>query len=641
VILDEPSLEGTSFEECRRGLRKGGGMRHGWVKIAIILLSTLSLVGCDQSDGMVEVNPGSVPLAAAYRVDLYAQDDGLPLIEGKSVVDGSLVTFDAVPQGRWSVLVQAENGDQTTIAHFIGQIEVKANETTHLDAGTYSPGLPGDAAPESENTVESFGPEGSALLTTIYAPASDGVPAADVSIDIVSGQGQADSVEGATALAKAASAEVHRCATTWLATQPAPQVHSQSTATLNQAPDRGSLAPGQTASFFIATSFKTVECARVLNDSQTEHCLIFAELVDGTPVIDDATALEVANAFDNDNPFKDGDTGIYEDTRGRFGSEWNSNPEGGRDQDQRVVFVFLSSESIGGEGFFGFFRPQDEADTTQVENSNQGEMIFVNADRTNDDLYDALSTISHEFTHVIVWNEKVGQDGTFPEGAIPLNATLDEGLAVLNEDLSGFTYTGTDGGNFFLLSAVDGLLKEGLNRPFFQFQGGLDDYGAGYLFWRYMHDRFGEDTLREITTSAGVGRENISTIVQLPFSEVFGDFVQAVALNGEEGLPEELSFNGVDLHATYTDREGTSFPLDGLQGINQVTLPGTLQETATIEPWGTVFYRALDGDGSPLSFKATGVDSLLTQIYTSGADTTPDDAETPGDDATPGDDQTP
>ncbi len=117
--------------------------------------------------------------------------------------------------------------------------------------------------------------------------------------------------------------------------------------------------------------------------------------------------------------------------------------------------------------------------------------------------------IAHEFSHLILYNEKVGQDGTFPTGATSENPVLDEGLAVLNEQLNGFDFIGTNGGNFFLITAVDNLLEDGLNRPFFQFRGSLSDYGAGYLFWRYVYDRFGASVVRNITTSPDTGLTNV------------------------------------------------------------------------------------------------------------------------------------
>lgn len=604
--------EASGMDNGCRKLSQRWAPAARWLPLLLILFG---LMGCEAPQGTVDVQVGEVPLAAAYRVDLYADQPGLDLIEGKSIVQGSSVVFDDVEEGRWAVFVQAQNGDNTTIAHSVGKIEVRANQVNEFIAGPYLPGLPGDPFPQSDSELPSFGPNGSALLSAVYAPGIDSFPAASVTLSAEGGGGEVNVDSPASTLGRAATALAPRCATAWLASQEAAAVRPQTSPT--PAPPRAdyaSLAPGQTASFYIATTFRQTECARILSDSQTEHCLIFAEVVDGTPVLSEAKALEVAQAFDRDNPFIEGDDGIYASTRQRFGSEWNSNPLGGRDGDPRVVLVFLSSSGIGGEGYFGFFRSQDELSTEQVATSNLGEILYINADRTNADLYDALSTISHEFTHLILWNQKQGRDGTFPPDAVAENITIDEGLACLNEDLSGFGFTGSQGGNYFLLAAVSDLLEQGLNRAFFEFRGTLGDYGAGYLLSRYLHDRFGPEAILQIATSASTGRDNIASVVELPFAALFIDFAQAVALNGEPNLPEAYRFPDLDLQASYLDRDGEEFVMSGLQGIAELSLPGTFETSVTLEPWGAVFYRASGGDGSRLAWKAVGVDSLLTRI---------------------------
>lgn len=578
------------------------------------------LAGCATDEGSVSVDVGTAPLAAAYRVDVYAQQGWLGLVEGQYLVNESEVTFNGLRPGRWSVLIQAQNGNLTTIAHYIGQIEVRADETTYLKAGAYRPGMPSDPLPESDDRLESFGPDGRALLSAVYAPPVENLPPALVELRAENGiAASPDAVEPPPLAQRTDGSEVFGCATAWLAglepSRGLPAVLPQETAR----PPYGSVAPGQTVSFFIATTFKTVECARILDDSQTRHCLIFSEMVDGTPVLDQARALEIANAFDADNPFQDGDGGIYADTRARFGSEWTTNPPGGRDGDGRVILVFLSAQSIGGEGFFGFFYPEDQKTRAEAQNSNEGEILYINADRANQDLYNALDTISHEFVHLIVFNQKVVRDGAFPASAVQETTVLDEGLAVLNEELSGFGFGGVEGGNGFLLGAVQAVLADGLNRPFFAFSRGYSDYGAGYLFWRYILDQFGADALRAITTSSASGKDNIGAVLEQPFPLVFSNFTKAVALNGEPALPAELTFSELNLQGSFTDRAGKTYDLAGLQGIIEQSFPASVTTQVELQPWGAAFVRAGGGDGTPLVWRATGIDSLLTTIFEIGA----------------------
>lgn len=579
-----------------------------FLKGTLAIVLALTLVGCDQAEGDVQVDVGSAPLAAAYRVDLYAREPGLDLVEGVYLTQSNQTTLSGVPEGKWALLIQAQNGDLTTIGHYQAQIEVFADQTTEVTAGTYKPGMPGDPLPETETSLTSFGPNGDALFTALYAPGIDSLPAASITLELLSGEGEETSARSLGSSSPHSSNPAGlQCGTCFISAQDIEKANDKIQAQ-EVRPQLASVGTGESLDFYVVTTFQSVTCQRLLTDAQTQNCLIFAEVANGNPVIDEATALSIAQAFDSDNPFQDGDSGIYNDTRSRFGSEWKT--DGGRDGDNRVALVFLSSSSIGGEGLFGFFNPADQSADSENASSNAGEILYINADRANADLYDALGTIAHEFVHLIIFNQKFAQEGTFPEGASRENAVLDEGLAVLNEELSGFTYTGDQGGNFFLLSSVSNLLTDGLNRRFFQFSGQLADYGAGYLFWRYVHDQLGLQTITELATSTSTGRENVETALEIPFHEFFQNFVQAVALNGETNVPEELQFSNLDLFGFFPSREGTDFDLNGLQDIREVTLPGNLTVEETAEPWGTFFYRANGGDGSPLTWRVSGVDSL-------------------------------
>ena len=576
-----------------------------WHQSLLLLLA--GLLACEgSSSGQLDVDTGEVTSAVSYRVEVYARNPGQGLVEGVSVTDSTTASVKRVPEGDWVVLVMARDGDRNAIAHFRANVSLQEGETIQVPAGIYRPGSPGDPIPESDTTLAAFGPNGDALLSAIYGPDDNGLPNAAVEVSISNGSSAQVAPRVSPRSGLAAPDFVPRCATCFL--PPAP----------DEVPTRdavrarfGNVTTGSTTDFFIVTTSQTATCQRILNDAQTQNCLIFAEVVNGQPVLSDATALAIAQGFDSDNPFQANDTGIYAETRARYGSEWKTNPVGGRDADERVVLVFLSSTSIGGSGLFGFFRPQDQNSVAEVPTSNEGEILYINADRTNSDIYDGLNTIAHEFVHLILHNQKVGRDGVFPTGAVSENPALDEGLAVLNEDLCGFTMSG---GNGFLLSSVNGLLADGLNRSFFSFSGRASDYGSGYLFWKYVHDRFGTNVLRQMVTSSETGRANIETVSNLTFIQIYSDYVNAVALNPRAGLPANLSFQNLDLTGTFVSRSGQTFNLPGLSGLTGVPLPATFTSSEVLEPWGVVFYRAGGGDGSALDLRVSGASSTSARI---------------------------
>ena len=146
------------------------------------------------------------------------------------------------------------------------------------------------------------------------------------------------------------------------------------------------------------------------------------------------------------------------------------------------------------------------------------------------------------------------------------------------------------------------------------------DYGAGYLLWRYIHDQDGVDAIRSMTTSPNVGRANIEAVLDVPFAETFRLYTQALALNGQPGLEPELQFQNLDLFGSYVATDGTEFDLQGLQGIRDVSLPGTLSTTLPIQPWGTEYYLATGGDGSPLTWKAEGTEVITGIVPLSNAE---------------------
>ncbi|MCA9778931.1 MAG: hypothetical protein KC800_19520, partial [Candidatus Eremiobacteraeota bacterium] len=74
-------------------------------------LAVCLLVGCNGPEGSVAVDVGEANNAASYRVDLYADEPGLDLVEGASLLSERQVVLDKVPVGRWALFIQALNND--------------------------------------------------------------------------------------------------------------------------------------------------------------------------------------------------------------------------------------------------------------------------------------------------------------------------------------------------------------------------------------------------------------------------------------------------------------------------------------------------------------------------------------------------
>jgi hypothetical protein len=358
---------------------------------------------------------------------------------------------------------------------------------------------------------------------------------------------------------------------------------------------------GGAINFFIVTSGLTVSCQKMHADNETTHSSIFAEVVGGNPVIDKTKALEIAAAFDSNNPFLPGQ-GIYDQDRDLFGSEWTSS--GGRDGDAKITLVFLSPGSIGGANFFGFFRPTDEYSKAQFSTSNEGEILYLNANKAVGDNFDVLGTIAHEFEHLIAFNTKLAHQGAFD--GTQENAGVDEGKAVLAEDLLGFGLTAPSGGSGFVFRVCQGFLNNPARVGLFTFDGGIDCYGRGYTLMRYIVDRFGLPAFQSYAKSSGIGLSQLNASFG-GFSPLFGDWQMALLASPLAGPVPGIWKYGPAFSPTgsYNIRGSGVSTLPGLTPTQVVSPPGGVQP-ANLPAWaiGTVVYR--NGTGNTLNLNLQG-----------------------------------
>ena len=368
------------------------------------------------------------------------------------------------------------------------------------------------------------------------------------------------------------------------------------------------LPEGALVTLNVNTANPAVTFRKMNAESETVHSTILAEVVGGQPVISKAQALFIANAFDTNNPFRPG-AGIYDQVRAVFGSEWNTNPPGGRDADAKINLVITSSPTIGGNNLFGFFRPIDEFTVQQNTSSNQGEFIFLNVLAAGGDMYDLLATAAHEFQHVINFNQKFGRDGTFA-GTVE-DVSLDEGKAALAEELTGFSLTSAGGGNRFLYGAVDAYLRDTSRYPMFVWSAQSGDYGKAYLLQRYLYHRFGQTAFRLSATSPLVGKDNISNSFGVPFDTLFRNWTMA---NLETNLA-----GPVPPQHRYADGFRTDATLQ-IRGIGTVTLPGPVPQVISNPPGG-VASRNLPAWAALYTEYSGGTGNSLIVDFAGGADT--------------------
>jgi len=199
-----------------------------------------------------------------------------------------------------------------------------------------------------------------------------------------------------------------------------------------------------------------------------------------------------------------------------YGSEWLP----GIDNESRVTI--LITEMRGGAG--GYFNFVDELPKIQMANSNEREMIYLNAAFIGSSR--VKSFLAHEFQHMITYNQKNRRQG------LNEDVWLNEARSEYAITLCGYddNYPGSNLQKRvaeFLRGPSDSL-TEWTNQP--------EDYGVVNLFMQYLVGRYGQGILGKMTTANGVGAASLEAALwqsgyRNSFPEVFADWVVATYLN--------------------------------------------------------------------------------------------------------------
>jgi hypothetical protein len=194
--------------------------------------------------------------------------------------------------------------------------------------------------------------------------------------------------------------------------------------------------------------------------------------------VDPSAVAELAETFENE---------IYPTTRQIFGSEWTP----GVDHDEHLTILYATG--LGGAA--GYFSSTDSF-TREIEKySNETEMFYLSADYTRPDSVYTYGVLAHELQHMIHWNIDRNE-----------SAWINEGLSELAVELNGY-----DTGGFTFYFAIDPDIQ--LNFWPGNEQGdSTPHYGASYLFMKYLMDRFGLESIRELVANKNVGLTSIDEV---------------------------------------------------------------------------------------------------------------------------------
>jgi hypothetical protein len=218
---------------------------------------------------------------------------------------------------------------------------------------------------------------------------------------------------------------------------------------------------------------------------------------------------------------------LYPLVRQIYGGE----PSPGIDGDPRVHLVHADASALcSGEEIFcrllGYFSPNDTLPTAIEEHSNQREMFVLNINGRGQDY---ISTLTHEFRHMVENNYDRHDDGWEVEGT-----------AVMAEALVGDSFSDKRIADTYL-NETDVQLNSWTS-------GSPLDYAKGYVFSRYIYDRFGPEFYSAWVQHPDRAFFAINAVLDefgYPFNahDLWLDYGVAVALLGEEHIPEPYAFS--------------------------------------------------------------------------------------------------
>ncbi len=275
------------------------------------------------------------------------------------------------------------------------------------------------------------------------------------------------------------------------------------------------------------------------------------------------------------------DTDIWPTNRVLFGDTLTLEGEGAA----RLNLVHLESLY---PGLAGFFNPDDQCAQAICPRSNQRNILYMMLDYgpLNSDLY--LSTITHEFQHLLQFN----LDGNEYRW-------LDEGYSQLAEHVQGFS---TDPINLNNIERYLQNMNLVLNGWSTDYDTQSAHYGAGYLMMVYLYEQFGADFVRALTHHPADGLAGIHQTLQATHS---AEGVDAVIVNwwAANYLNDPALLDGRYGYLTLTLPEITSIPL-------MVSNEGAIREGVLL-PYGVEYLHIETPGDYHLSFSASVATDLI------------------------------
>lgn len=269
----------------------------------------------------------------------------------------------------------------------------------------------------------------------------------------------------------------------------------------------------------------------------TEHAYMWVEV---GASFDQAALAGAAERFENE---------IYPTVRDYFGEEWSP----GVDNDPHISILHYLADPGDAMGWFG---STDELPTQVRVQSNQREMFYVNLNHAVIGSDRHLSTLAHEFQHMVQWNNAGNE-----------SHALNEGLSQLAERLAGFD----------METSHHAFLQESRTQLNAWAEDPEDEtryYGANYLFALYLWERLGGDFIRALSRHPGEGLASVTATLaeqglELTVDDLFADWVVANYLDDPALADGRYGYQFETLDPICPRKRYTTLPVQESRAIPQ------------------------------------------------------------------------
>jgi len=261
---------------------------------------------------------------------------------------------------------------------------------------------------------------------------------------------------------------------------------------------------------------------------------------------------------------------IYSTLTNTFGFEWKP----GIDKDERItILIHPMIEEAG-----GYFNTGDEYPKAQNPDSNEREMVYLNAQHIQKP--NIKSFLAHEFQHLITFNQKDRIQGVTEE-------------VWLNEARSEYTPTLLGYDDEFEGSNLQNRVKIFLEKPYdslTEWKNQKEDYGVLNLFTQYLVDHYGIEILVDSLQSPKIGIPSLNYALtkngfKENFSQIFTDFTITVLVN-DCSLNEKYCYKNENLKNLRISPQTIFLPLIG---------ESTFSITNTTKHWAASWHKIIGG----------------------------------------------